>query len=60
MKTEATKPRKSTPLKTTLDDELNRNIFKFSKLVLWVVGLMGLVLIGAFWYWVFHWLFKVW
>jgi hypothetical protein len=60
MKNEATKPRKSTPLKTTLDDDLNRSIFQLSKLVLWVIGGIGLVMIGAFWYWVIHWLFKVW
>ena len=54
------KPYKISPLKIIPERELDGSLALFSKVVLWVIGLMGLLLIGAFWYWVMHWLFKVW
>ena len=54
------KPVKSSPLKTTDENDMDRSILTLTKVVLWVIGGMGLVIVGAFWYWVLHWLFKVW
>jgi len=54
------KPVKSSPLKTNDERELGHSLNNLSKVVLWVIGGMGLVIVGAFWYWVLHWLFKVW